>query len=695
MCSVEEYYLYIVVFKGDDVEYSPIIKFTNFEDVRNMYRGTMHLLDPNLKGILPALEFIMHLPRFSLDLMDLHEEIIDKGHDESHNILIIPDVILPTIRNQINKMKPSLIIYADDCGNENIKCLEQSVKSNKVVRVSELSDALLMEYWDNKKQELDSIHSTLQDVNKQFWLKGEMISILPALFLARQFYSYSDTLNMVFNSEDVYEKSIVCHLNLLMRQKTLVGLGEKGFSGVIHPSKEDYLREYEKQRVRVPEELVISLPGVPEHSRKRMGLSYSIPIEERRAIRIIGIHRAIAKNAPYIEIVKTTNDLFEKMNELETNCVSGTNNKYVWKCLSDIGKMFEYMLNENEEGCLIRAKHITVFSDFPIGVAVMPGTTVPLQMFKQISYRPLSPLTRCLEHEMVKAPVMYMRRKCRVIFAECIKNTHENKFVRLQSDTLYLMIKNMEKRYPNVEVIYRETYTVNNLKDFINSNKESSILYISAHGYYSKERNMAGIMVGEEFWMADENDLKVPGIVLLSACHVSPRGSGAVCIADLFQRLGALAVLGTFIPVNAKRNTILMTRLFTYIFEAQTGNRQYRTLADAWSGIVSTNAIHEILQTSERFEKWMYSENLNGVVRMIDFQLNRCVGRLHAANSYEDTIAIVKEMLMEEGMEGKFDNIMSQKDYFPESIFYQFIGYPENAFFYNEIFEEVYNERDI
>lgn len=77
---------------------------------------------------------------------------------------------------------------------------------------------------------------------------------------------------------------------------------------------------------------------------------------------------------------------------------------------------------------------------------------------------------------------------------------------------------------------------------------------------------------------------------------------------------------------------------------------------------------------------------------MIDFQLNRCVGRLHASDSYNDTISIVKEMLAEEGLEGKFDNILSQGDYFPESVFYQFIGFPENVFLYNEIFDDYENE---
>ena len=45
-------------------------------------------------------------------------------------------------------------------------------------------------------------------------------------------------------------------------------------------------------------------------------------------------------------------------------------------------------------------------------------------------------------------------------------------------------------------------------------------------------------------------------------------------------------------------------------------------------------------------------------------------------------------MLAEEEMQGRFDNILTQNDYFPESVFYQMIGSPENIFLHNEIFNE-------
>ena len=181
-------------------------------------------------------------------------------------------------------------------------------------------------------------------------------------------------------------------------------------------------------------------------------------------------------------------------------------------------------------------------------------------------------------------------------------------------------------------------------------------------------------------------------IVILSACHASPRGMGTITIADLFLRNGALAVLGTFIPVNAHRNLILMTRLFTYIAEAQKKYDQYKTLADAWSGSVATNTIHELMMESPRFRKWMYNEDRNGNVRAIEFQLKRCVGRLRGSHIYSDTVKIIKEMLAEEGMQGCFGDILDQSDYLPESFFYQFLGKPENVFLFNEIFDE-YNQK--
>ena len=91
---------------------------------------------------------------------------------------------------------------------------------------------------------------------------------------------------------------------------------------------------------------------------------------------------------------------------------------------------------------------------------------------------------------------------------------------------------------------------------------------------------------------------------------------------------------------------------------------------------------------SPKFFQWIWGTNSNGETQMIDFAMHRSVERLHGPTIYGDTIEVIKEMLREEGMEGKFDDVLSQGNYFPESFFYQWIGFPENVFLYNEIFAE-------
>ena len=108
-----------------------------------------------------------------------------------------------------------------------------------------------------------------------------------------------------------------------------------------------------------------------------------------------------------------------------------------------------------------------------------------------------------------------------------------------------------------------------------------------------------------------------------------------------------------------------------------------KTLSEMWTGVVATNAIHEIAETSKKFFDWIWGLNSKGKIRMMDFAMERSVGRLRGSTVYADTILVVKEMLHEEGLDGKFDDILNQKNYFPESLFYQWIGFPENIFLYD------------
>lgn len=684
MNNYNPYYCYLVVFHLEHLSSNgPIIH-------ERMLKENMHLLEPSIIDVLPAFEFIMHLPRHIYDYYDLDEEFLNIQYDTSHIILTVPDNAIDKIIEASN-IDPNLIVLSDSCSEEIYSYCKTIQSQIEPIRINQLDTNKLSYCWKMLQPTIAENFEWLKNIDNQFLLKDQKLVALPGLFLSRQLNDIEQYLNKIFNSVNLESDVITKQWEYKSRINAYLHMS-KHYSKKEYDNASKFQNIYKKslQEVRKHFDLsaIITIPGVPKEQIK-YGLSTAqITKDELRTIRILGVHRAISRNGFLIELERAPIEIFSLLSNIEQNCIDGTNNKHVWHLLKKIGNQLGKLFTRDQIEYIKHAKDITVFSDFPIGLAIFDGDELPLQCYKAISYRPLSPLTRQLQLELKKTSQYYLGKgkKIKILFAECIIDNDENRAVFKYSETVYDVIKTMFAN-ENFEIVYCRAYDVKTLKEFIENNMWADILYISAHGHYEKHSNMAGIMVGEEFWMA-EQDMIVPPFVILSACHTSPRGIGAVTIADMFIRNGAITVLSTFISINAKRNMIIMTRLFTYISEAQNGSKQYKTLSELWNGLIITNALHEILEESPKLKSWMHEKNANGIVRTVDFQLNRSVGRLSNINAYNETISIIKEMLKEEGLDGKYSNIFDNYDYFPESFFYQFIGNPENIFLYNDIFKE-------
>src|SRR5439155_18390699 len=219
------------------------------------------------------------------------------------------------------------------------------------------------------------------------------------------------------------------------------------------------------------------------------------------------------------------------------------------------------------------ASSISSFSEFPIGLVTIPPDTSPLCCRTPIAYRPLSPLTRALQFETSGVPMWYLRDKLRIVCAECIP---KSQFVgRLSRDGWKLAARAFAD-HKNVEFDFVEVDSVATLRATLHA-KEYDIAVISAHGFYDRRMNRTGIAVGSREVVVEEELESVPPLVCLAACQVAPRGTGSVNIADLLFRQGALAVLGTLVPVNVRRNAHLMVRFFIYVAETLGGANPFRS----------------------------------------------------------------------------------------------------------------------
>ena len=130
-----EYYNYVVVFHGEaDEKYSPVI--TSDELDISEYNRTAHLLMPELIDVLDSLEFILHLPRLSLDLYNQDELLLDSSYDTPHIIIPLPDSFL--VGNHNLKLDVTGFFVSDNCDNEAIKVASSLVTPLGVYRQKEL-----------------------------------------------------------------------------------------------------------------------------------------------------------------------------------------------------------------------------------------------------------------------------------------------------------------------------------------------------------------------------------------------------------------------------------------------------------------------------------------------------------------------------------------------------------------------------
>ena len=311
----------------------------------------------------------------------------------------------------------------------------------------ELSQELIKKQWEKiwlSKRTNDFEFEAVKDINIHFRLEGEKLKALPALYISRQFGKANDLLFEIFNCSEIEKKCIDIQWKNISHLNALISMKKKGITCWDDKVYDD---EIVKQMYKFDISVVITFPGIPK-SQKKYGLSACILSEnEKQAIRIMGVHRAIARGGILMELSCAEEELYKKYGELEQRCKNGTNNKYVWKTFSDLGKLLGSCFNSFQIEVLKRAKDITIFSDFPIGLAILENDEVPLQCYKSISYRPLTPLTRQLQLELLKKNQVYLGKKCKVAIAECIINNDENKYVYLMSDFVRSTLIDMEKKY--------------------------------------------------------------------------------------------------------------------------------------------------------------------------------------------------------------------------------------------------------
>lgn len=656
-----------------------------------------HGLDRAVAAALPGLWYCLHLPNDLLELIDTPARVLKQSQDQhlDHEIILAPiQVFDPAVLSRwLERIYPLLVICPDDLAAEASERSESLGFLLPVVKFSELSDASLREHWRaiHDKVVPDAPYLGREPKLSLRW--DLSVTELPKVWLARQMgwelaadNSASENLDRLVG-EALYHQVLLAAVARLEGANTPPEVATQKLPGVI---------EEEKRRMRMP--VALALPGVASgYSRRVYEVSERARIHpmpaidvadtwstdisgksdvliERSALEFITAHRAIARSGVGMIFPSVPQIAFDLLGQIEEHFRDNPRGPKVWQMLDKLDKATRSMWTDSTASAVARASMLTVFSNFPIGLLRLPGDVEQLSSRIPIAYKPILPLTNAVQRELMSAYAVEVPEDFTVLVAECIPASDPvGRYSRRGWETTRQLITSTS---PGVTFRCVETLSKDSLRAAIDET-QPDFLVISAHGAFDRTANVAGLMVGDEFSLGPDLG-PMPAVVILSACHVAPRGTSAVSVTDLLLRQDALAVLGTQVPVDVFHNATLMGRFFLYIRESAARREEHFNLLEAWHRTQSTNAVIDIINGSDSLRDWGYGNAANGRPVLDEFMNNRSVGRLR--NIYSDTEAVLGEIADEMGIGPRVRNWFRRPGYVPESLFYVFAGKPERIY---------------
>jgi len=690
--------LYAVLFTTayDPAVYEPLL----IGHAGDLSRATLpHGLDREVAEALPGLWYCLHLPSTFYDLIDLSAATMKSSQllDNDHAIVLAPTQVFD--RACLDERPPWLLptlLLAPDSILEAVAGRSADLGfALRPMGFSQLSDRSLREHWR-------SIHAHFLPntpcLRREPTLSRRLDIApldLPAQRLAQQMNNRLDPeLRIAADvtsllDESLRQQTVVAAIARLEREGATLEDARKAMHSVV---------QEEGPRLQLP--VVVAAPGVaPAYERKAYGGAVRdrvVPLPavdeadtwsldmsqradhlvERAAIEFVATHRAVARGGVGLMLPSVPREAFVALAELERHFGTARSGRKVWTILDRLDAAVQPLWSEAVTQAVGQAFMLTVFSNFPLGLVRRPGDTAPLACRVPIAYRPLIPLTRTLQFELADNPMVSLTDGIRVLVAECIPSRDP---IGLPSRAGWdVAAKVLRESGQSATLDHVETLSVRALREAIRE-RNPNILVISAHGAFDEGLQAAGLAIGQDVWLGP-GLWPLPPVVILSACQVAPRGTGAVSVADMLLREGALAVLGTQVPVDVRRNAMLMVRLFLYMAEVLAGREQHSSLLEIWHRVQTSNAINDILSGSDALWEWGMTTT-SGAPRVItEFMNVRSAGRVRLSHVYKDTESVLVEMADERGNGDRVRALLRSPGYVPESAFYVFIGRPERIY---------------
>ncbi len=314
---------------------------------------------------------------------------------------------------------------------------------------------------------------------------------------------------------------------------------------------------------------------------------------------------------------------------------------------------------------------IKIISDAPIEWVPVDG--LPLSFAKDCSRIPVTP-GNVLMAQMIPSPAFTLPPSefHKVLVISSFR--HDDPLRRMMQSAL-AMSSHLWQGTVDLQQVFVDS--VSDLEVALNS-FDGNIVVFDCHGVPNIDSPIGKIAIGEaqlDVWSL-KGKVRCPPIVILSACDTQGvDASTHATVGNGFLALGAITVLGTFLPVGGKSSAImvarLMHRLAAYIPAMIKGTRKPITWLEVVSGMLRMSLATEVIDGffdpgDVQHVRYQANRDINGTNYMWFQNLKRNITNQSGETS--------------ESVDRKVNGIISRSD----SIRYTQLGNPEKIVIFSE-----------
>lgn len=638
------------------------------------------MFDEELLPALIGIRYAMHLPKTRFETLDLPLAYIQETQQDSPkvSILLAPTELL-ALDDRLEALAQLYDLAIIICSPEGLGLAREASRKFSFtlppVTFDQLSQSSLNRHW------LD-----LTDQWKDEWPEGAALDSSAPAWTEAPLAGGSDLsykrlgrlMGHPHAQQENYDDFAAGALDLLTLKTRLRAFVELETAKFDMKDLATLLSQTEQKLApTMSARLCLAAPGVAPRYRRKMTANAIAPsgdgIWDRDQEEVFGLlvaHDATAADSMGAILPTLDDELFHRLAALEKHWIEGPRPASVKALLRKLNTAAASLWDGSLPTVLARASSIHLFTNFPLGLLTLPGDTAPLATITPISYRPINPLTRALQIELIPDGEVLLDGKLRVLIAECIPIDDPVGAASRRAWDFTTTALSSE----NIQLEVRETLTANALREAV-ADVGPSVLVISAHGFQRPDANIAGLLIGDEPVIGLELG-EMPPLVILSACHTGPRGGGVVAISDMIIASGATAVLSTLVPVDVFHNSTFMMRFLLYLSMAAVGEEAELNVLAVWHRVQANSVIQDIAYGSEQLMEWAHSK-VGDTSPIEEFMSSASRGRLRRGHSYEDAETVICEIADRRGDGQKVRAWLQNPGYLPETLMYTLVGYPE------------------